>query len=482
MGSNPIGLTTESPVKLGLFAFLPGTNGGGFGWNKAGLAGSKVHRECTEKIGRARSQERAEYDDFVARRHASAACDPDTSGTIRRPNSARSRPGPSRRDAGDRSAPAPVRISQCSRGTGHNFHPPKNGHPAFTRMAQILRADPAATRLEETLARLPDEWTLLPDRRIGGGSGPLVALALIHPEIGIALIDFIPGRAAAALAPLEGLLAGERIIGDGERLPAVAITITDEEIERVGEKLADAFETAPPCNMADTSWSQRVIELLLHGAHATMAPLLPMCWPEPPTQAEPAPTDDDAFAPPLATRTRASGWLAIAYATAFALMAVGGAAAFILAEPAKLAPTAALDLPPPIARVDALPPLSSATAPDQAWEPSPPRLPAQAPPSSPPPSHRRQRSHDRSSRRNPTARPFPRSRRRHARSRRPVASLPPRTKPGCRPRRDPCRSSDEPPTGNSKSSPRLQKGIASSRDARAMQAHDRLPARKAARL
>src|SRR5208282_5028634 len=83
--------------------------------------------------------------------------------------------------------------------------------------------DGAAAELEATLARLPDEWSFLPRRRIGGEAGPEIAVVLIHAEIGVALLDLDQRRVEAALAALERLLAQERVAHEGETLPVVGL-------------------------------------------------------------------------------------------------------------------------------------------------------------------------------------------------------------------------------------------------------------------
>ncbi len=134
--------------------------------------------------------------------------------------------------------------------------------------------DPEAARLEDTLARLPDAWTLITDRRIGGGDGPHVAWVLLHPEIGVALVDLAPAQPERAVGALRALLDGaDPAYRDWERVPIVAVATTPEEGAAIGQRLADAFAAAPPCPAADPAWTDRVIGLLLSAEDAAMAPV-----------------------------------------------------------------------------------------------------------------------------------------------------------------------------------------------------------------
>jgi hypothetical protein len=221
-------------------------------------------------------------------------------------------------------------------------------------MAQILPqnsappADPAAARLEATLASLPDDWTLLPQRRIGGVDGPEVGCVLIHPAIGIALVDLLPRRPDQGLARLREVLAAEHVVGEGDALPIVAAALDPDDIPAVGERLAAAFQAEPACDMTDQAWPGRVVDLLLDADDAAMV-LLPV--PE-----EPAPDPDYNFGAPLAADEpvllseppRRHVAFAAICAVIVAVIGVGGAAAYLLTErPADTPISAAVTVPPP---------------------------------------------------------------------------------------------------------------------------------------
>jgi len=144
-------------------------------------------------------------------------------------------------------------------------------------MARLLPADaappanPIAARLEALLASLPDEWTLIPDRHIGGRDGPHVGFVLLHPEIGIALVDLEPGRPEAGIRPLVALLVENGL--PAAELPVVAAALAADEIEDVGQRLAAAFEAAPPCSIEERDWPDRVAGLMLAAEDAAMAPI-----------------------------------------------------------------------------------------------------------------------------------------------------------------------------------------------------------------
>jgi hypothetical protein len=148
-------------------------------------------------------------------------------------------------------------------------------------MAQIfplnvddLSADEARASLAGTLAALPDPWTLLRQRRIGGDQAEPIEVVLVHPEIGVALVDEAPRDPAPAARRLRDYLDGQRFgeffAGD---LPIVTLSVAAEDFETVGEQLAAAFEAAPRLSVADADWADAVIELLMVPDDLAMAPV-----------------------------------------------------------------------------------------------------------------------------------------------------------------------------------------------------------------
>lgn len=163
----------------------------------------------------------------------------------------------------------------------------------FPLTAGDSAVDDAGALLAGTLAALPEEWTLLRARRIGDAAADGV---LVHPGIGVALIDLAPEPPEAARAALRARLERERFsqFFPGE-LPIVAVGVTEEELESVGEKLQAAFAAAPSLDIADPDWADAVIELLLQPEDMAMTPVGASTAPEPTI---PAPTSPRADPPP----------------------------------------------------------------------------------------------------------------------------------------------------------------------------------------
>src|SRR6202035_3431426 len=138
-------------------------------------------------------------------------------------------------------------------------------------MAQIfplniddLSPDEARATLAGTLATLPDPWTLLRYRRIGDEQAEPVEVVLVHPEIGVALVDEAPRDPAASARRLREHLEQQRFgeFFPGE-LPIVSMSVGADDFETLGDRLAAAFEAAPSLSLADADWADAVIELLM---------------------------------------------------------------------------------------------------------------------------------------------------------------------------------------------------------------------------
>ena len=144
-------------------------------------------------------------------------------------------------------------------------------------VAQVfpLNADGAASgdaqsRLIRTLARLPEQWTALRDRRI---ENEAVDCVLIHPEIGVALVN-LARQAEGAAHALRHRLERERFAAYFPgALPLVPLAVAPEAISEVGEHLAEAFESAPRLEVADSDWVDALIEILLLPDDFAMAPV-----------------------------------------------------------------------------------------------------------------------------------------------------------------------------------------------------------------
>lgn len=144
-------------------------------------------------------------------------------------------------------------------------------------MAQtILHRRSAAqdSELGLTLAGLPDEWMMVSDCTIG--DGPMVAFVLLHPSIGLALVDCAPQRPADAIPFLEEALTHERFddLYPGT-LPIAAVQLAPDEIAAVGDRLAEGFDALPVCSIADPDWCRALVDLLLTASEVAMTPIRP---------------------------------------------------------------------------------------------------------------------------------------------------------------------------------------------------------------
>src|SRR5258708_40212190 len=74
-----------------------------------------------------------------------------------------------------------------------------------------LSPDEGRASLAGTLAALPDPWTLLRHRRIGDEEAEPVEVVLVHPEIGVALVDQAPRDPPASARRLRGHLDPRRL-------------------------------------------------------------------------------------------------------------------------------------------------------------------------------------------------------------------------------------------------------------------------------
>jgi hypothetical protein len=133
-------------------------------------------------------------------------------------------------------------------------------------------ADPARELLVCALAALPEPWLALCDRRLAPEDQRADAV-LVHPELGIALVNPVPNHPAAAGA-LRRLLERERfgIFFPGE-LPILALETAGEDPETFAGRLQAAFCAAPRVDIEDSYWADAVVELLLEDADLNMAPI-----------------------------------------------------------------------------------------------------------------------------------------------------------------------------------------------------------------
>jgi hypothetical protein len=142
------------------------------------------------------------------------------------------------------------------------------GGPSFMpypRSGATVAHPRAVRKLQAALSALPPGWRVLRNRRPAPGDGPpWVTFIALHPGKGIALIDILPADPAAAIAPLDEFLAltGYEAFSAGDP-PIVAVALAADAVETVGERLAEAFATKPPCGIENAIWPEAAIELLM---------------------------------------------------------------------------------------------------------------------------------------------------------------------------------------------------------------------------
>src|SRR5581483_3266915 len=135
------------------------------------------------------------------------------------------------------------------------FRPRLSRVSSAARLQARLQAS-FVKQLAGALARLSPPWQVLRNGRPDAADGPpWVGFILLHPRLGIALLDPAPARPTAAIAPLRELLQR----GDFERrfpghLPIIADDVTKQELAGLPERLVAAFAQETPCTIADEGW------------------------------------------------------------------------------------------------------------------------------------------------------------------------------------------------------------------------------------
>jgi hypothetical protein len=139
-----------------------------------------------------------------------------------------------------------------------------------TLLPSVIRvpSDSRLAGLEDILAGLPSEWTLMVERRIGRSDGPCVSFVLLHPDFGIALVDLLPNDPASTREELLAVLAQEHL----GQIPIVSLALPESEIENVPGLMAAAF-SAETLVTESGAWLETVIGLLMSAEDAFMKPL-----------------------------------------------------------------------------------------------------------------------------------------------------------------------------------------------------------------
>jgi hypothetical protein len=114
----------------------------------------------------------------------------------------------------------------------------------------LLAGDQAAQ--DPVMAALPPGWVGLRDSNVSGLlNHPLpVAYVLLHPQTGVALLDFSPGHLDGAAAALHHRLEAARFeaIFPGH-LPITELTLTQAEVPGLARILAASFAALPPLSV-----------------------------------------------------------------------------------------------------------------------------------------------------------------------------------------------------------------------------------------
>ena len=92
-------------------------------------------------------------------------------------------------------------------------------------------------------------WIMLRNCALGGG-GPRVSLALLHPGVGIALVDSVPKQTDAVTRLLRALDARRFPAIFGSYPPIVRVVLPSDRSSELGHVLAEAFGAQPPLAQA----------------------------------------------------------------------------------------------------------------------------------------------------------------------------------------------------------------------------------------
>lgn len=98
-------------------------------------------------------------------------------------------------------------------------------------------------------AELGSGWLVLRNCALEGG-GPRISLALLHPGVGVALVDFVPKEANASDRLRRALDARRFPAIFGGYPPIVRAVLPAERLAELGRVLAAAFEAQPPLALA----------------------------------------------------------------------------------------------------------------------------------------------------------------------------------------------------------------------------------------
>jgi hypothetical protein len=144
-------------------------------------------------------------------------------------------------------------------------------------MAQVLPLgdddgahDDVGLTLAGRLAALPQDWTVLRDRKL---DGHVVDAVLVHPERGLALVSLAPVAPEVAAAKLRERLNDEHFeeFFPGA-LPIVVLGVDPTDIPEIEQRLGSAFRRAPKLAITDRDWADAVVALLLASNDLELTP------------------------------------------------------------------------------------------------------------------------------------------------------------------------------------------------------------------
>jgi hypothetical protein len=144
-------------------------------------------------------------------------------------------------------------------------------------MAQVLPLgdddgahDDVGLTLAGRLAALPQDWTVLRDRKL---DGDVIDAVLVHPERGLALVSLAPVAPEVAAARLRERLNDEHFeeFFPGA-LPIVVLGIDPAEIPEIEQRLGSAFRRAPKLAITDRDWADAMVALLLASNDLELTP------------------------------------------------------------------------------------------------------------------------------------------------------------------------------------------------------------------
>ncbi len=131
-------------------------------------------------------------------------------------------------------------------------------------MTSVFSTSGRDSALFQAFGTLPDPWIVL-FRDHFGRLGLAIDAILVHPELGIAVANEVPGDGRAGVTALSALLQRERFADFFPgTLPIVPLSLAaDSAAPGAAEpRLRAAFAAAPPLALRDPDWVEAILALL----------------------------------------------------------------------------------------------------------------------------------------------------------------------------------------------------------------------------